>query len=226
MVSRLLLAAQPKSDTVGQWAPGSPKSVRSFSGLGYYFGRELFLQKNVPIGVIHACRGSTPITSWISRGTLETEPGVVPLLKKYDDIDAHLSELLDKWKKDLAAWEAAKAAGQPAAKLGGYPEEPGPEKDMYHPAGIFNGQIRPLMPFAIKGIIWYHGEADLPRPDLYARLFPSLIQDWRKQWGQGDIPFLFVQLANYSDRKPEPGDSIMAALREVQLQGLGLPKPQ
>ena len=220
---RLQLGAEPKEETGGAWAVCGPKTVRDLTGVGYAFGRELQKKLDVPIGLIHACRGSTSITSWISRKSLQTVPDAAAILKKYDAIDAQLPQLLQKYKKDLAAWNEGKAAGTPVAKLGAYPEEPGPEKDMYHPAGVFNGQISPLTPFAIKGVLWYHGEADLPNPSAYAKLFPLLIKDWRQQWGQGDFPFLFVQLANFGDRSDAGGKSTWALVREAQAGALELP---
>ena len=223
IVSRLLLGGEPREDCVGRWAVCGPKTVRDLSGVGYAFGRELHRTLGVPIGLIHACRGSTPITSWISREALQTVPETAPLLRRYDAIDAQLPELLARYQKDVAAWNEAKAAGTPPNKLGPYPAEPGPEKDMYHPSGVYNGQVHPLMPFAIKGVIWYHGEADIGVAPLYARLFPLLINDWRAHWGQGDFPFLFVQLANFGDPRPQPGESNFANLREAQALALSLP---
>lgn len=95
---------------------------------------------------------------------------------------------------------------------------------------LFNGMIFPLQPFAIKGAIWYQGETNAPRAYQYRKLFPLMITDWRKGWGQGDFPFLYVQLANYvSDKaKPdhpvEPEESAWAELREAQAMALKLPK--
>jgi len=84
--------------------------------------------------------------------------------------------------------------------------------------------IHPLIPYAIRGAIWYQGESNAGRAYQYRKLFPAMIQDWRKAWGQGDFPFLFVQLANYQPRKPEPADSAWAELREAQTMTLSLPK--
>ncbi|CAN5466448.1 sialate O-acetylesterase [soil metagenome] len=91
------------------------------------------------------------------------------------------------------------------------------------PAVLFNGMIAPLLPYAIKGVIWYQGESNASRAKQYQKLFPALIRDWRTQWGQKDLPFLFVQLANFMEPKEEPGESAWAELREAQFQTLALP---
>ncbi len=96
------------------------------------------------------------------------------------------------------------------------------------PAVLFNGMINPLVPFAIKGAIWYQGESNLGRAEQYAKLFPAMITDWRKNWGQGDFPFLFVQLAPYcyagDKANNTPKDSKqLGELWEAQLKTLKLP---
>ncbi len=91
------------------------------------------------------------------------------------------------------------------------------------PTGLYNGMVASIIPFSIKGIIWYQGEANVERAEQYKRLFPLLINNWRKKWALGDFPFLFVQLANYLKEKPEPGQSKWAELREAQTKALSLP---
>jgi sialate O-acetylesterase len=84
--------------------------------------------------------------------------------------------------------------------------------------------IGPLVPFAIRGVIWYQGEANRGTPIAYRTLFPALIKDWRQQWGQGDFPFLYVQLANFLGRAKTPSESKWAELREAQAMALSVPK--
>lgn len=93
----------------------------------------------------------------------------------------------------------------------------------HHPAGLYNGMINPIIPFAIKGAIWYQGESNASRAFQYRTLFAEMINDWRARWGQGDFPFLFVQLANFKERKAEPAESDWAELREAQSKTLELP---
>lgn len=93
----------------------------------------------------------------------------------------------------------------------------------YKPLGLFNGMIAPLVDYKVKGVIWYQGEANTGRAWEYNRLFSDMIADWRRHWGQDDLPFLYVQLPNYGEAKPQPSESIWANLREAQLQTLSVP---
>lgn len=86
----------------------------------------------------------------------------------------------------------------------------------YYPSLLFNAMINPIIPFGIKGFLWYQGEANEAEAYNYRKLFPMLIDDWRKRWKQGDLPFLYVQLANFKKRKPVPSESEWAELREAQ----------
>ena len=88
---------------------------------------------------------------------------------------------------------------------------------------LFNGMVNPILPYAIRGAIWYQGESNVGRAIQYRTAFPLLITDWRKQWNQGDFPFYFCQLANFMPKKAEAGDSAWAELREAQSMTLGLP---
>jgi sialate O-acetylesterase len=88
---------------------------------------------------------------------------------------------------------------------------------------LYNGMVAPLLPYAVKGVIWYQGESNVSRADQYRTLFPALIQDWRSRWS-ADLPFFFVQLANWTKALPDPAESDWAELREAQAQALALPR--
>ncbi|MBL8026239.1 MAG: sialate O-acetylesterase [Fibrobacteres bacterium] len=92
------------------------------------------------------------------------------------------------------------------------------------PALLFNGMVSPYVNYKLKGFIWYQGESNVSRAADYARLFPNMITDWRREWKQGDLPFLFVQLANFYPEKKDPDSSGWAELRESQTAALKLPK--
>ncbi|MBC8085203.1 MAG: sialate O-acetylesterase [Hymenobacter sp.] len=113
---------------------------------------------------------------------------------------------------------------QAVAGLDGRPARPLLDQNLPGtPSGLFNGMIAPLIPYALKGIIWYQGESNVGRAEQYRTLFPALVRDWRQQWG-AELPFLFVQLANYTATLPQPADSDWARLREAQTAALTLPR--
>ena len=130
---------------------------------------------------------------------------------------------MNAWKKEVAA---AKAAGKPA------PPQPVPAKPRPSPpldpngsrgtpTALYNGILAPLIPYAIKGVIWYQGESNARIPSEYRMLFTQVINDWRANWGQGDFPFLFVQLAACGANET---DDSWPYLREAQFQTLSLPR--
>ena len=88
---------------------------------------------------------------------------------------------------------------------------------------LFDGMIRPILPYAISGVIWYQGESNAGRAHQYRTAFPLMISDWRQHWNQGDFPFYFCQLANFLKKSPQPGESAWAELREAQTSALALP---
>ncbi|MFZ4777445.1 MAG: sialate O-acetylesterase [Terrimicrobiaceae bacterium] len=122
-----------------------------------------------------------------------------------------------KSEYDFPALDAQKAAAAPQPPA----TSPGPQNVA---GSLFNGMINPILPYAISGAIWYQGESNAGRAFQYRTAFPLMISDWRKQWNQGDFPFYFCQLANFMAKKPEPGDSAWAELREAQSMTLKLPK--
>jgi sialate O-acetylesterase len=86
------------------------------------------------------------------------------------------------------------------------------------PGGLFNGMINPLIPFTIRGAIWYQGESNAGRAEQYQELLPTLIRSWRRAWGQDQFPFLIVQLPNFKERRELPAESAWAELRDAQLK--------
>jgi sialate O-acetylesterase len=196
-----------------------------FSAVGYFFGRDLHKELGVPVGLINTSWGGTPAESWTTRPTLEEDPEFVPIVERWNQARENYPEQKKKHEEALAKWkeevQKAKAEGKQP------PRQPSPplfERKQYEPASLYNGMIAPLIPYAIKGAIWYQGESNAGRAYQYRSLFSAMIRDWRREWGQGAFPFLFVQLANFMAREPEPADSAWAELREAQSVALRLPK--
>jgi sialate O-acetylesterase len=107
----------------------------------------------------------------------------------------------------------------------GVTSDPIPPKTFiqWQPAGLFNGEIAPLLNYSIKGVIWYQGEANTKNPPAYQKLFPAMIADWRQRWHESDFPFLYVQLTSFMATKDQPSESSWAELRESQLKSLSVP---
>jgi len=218
------VAEQPQSDCVGNWTLCSPQTVPGFSATAYYFGRELHKELDVPIGLIHTSWGGTPAEAWTRRGVLKEESEAAPILERYEDAVAKYPQAMEEYEQKVEEWkravEKAKAEGGKIPRRPGAPFGPG---HPHSPAGLYNAMIAPLIPYGIGGAIWYQGESNASRAYQYRKLFGCMIQNWRKDWGQGKFPFLFVQLANFMAVKAEPADSAWAELREAQLMTLALP---
>ncbi|MBN9660052.1 MAG: sialate O-acetylesterase [Acidobacteria bacterium] len=214
------VATHPLDDvTAAPWASVTPQTVGEFSAVAYFFGRHINEKQRIPIGLIESNWGGTPAEAWTSMRALSSDASLMPVFSEWakmndDAIATHLrrEQQLAEWQKSV---DQAKADGR---KAPGRPWAPN-ERDCWSPAGLYNAMIAPLTPFPIRGAIWYQGEsnAGVERVSTYSRLFQTMIQDWRRAWGE-DFPFLFVQLANYttgsSSRWPE--------LRDAQRQTLAL----
>ena len=205
----------PLDNFVGrQWAPCSPVSVPDFSAVGYYFGRHLHEKTGVPIGVIQAAWGGTPAEAWTSQAALSADPALMPVFAEWARMTRDHETALARFQRDTAAW---RAAGSKAAEAPVPPKGPG---GWWEPGVLFNAMVAPLTRYPIRGVIWYQGESNTAseRAPVYGRLFEALIRDWRRAWGQGDFPFLFVQLANYRT----PPEAMWPELRESQRRALAL----
>lgn len=191
---------------LNRWQVCSPNTVADFTGVGYFFGLQLWKKLGVPIGLISASWGGTTAEAWTPKDTLENNPELKSILKNWPEYNNDEEWLKAEYKSFVEDVEKAQREGDP---------EP-----LYfnQPAVLYNGIIAPIVPFGIRGVIWYQGESNAYRAYQYRDLFPVLIQKWRKNWGQGEFPFLFVQLANY---KFEP--QVFPELREAQSMALSLP---
>lgn len=201
----LVAKEQPQSTFQGSWQVCSPKTALRFSAVAYFFGRELNKELNVPIGLINSSWGGTPAESWTSQPTLEASTEFRKVFTAWEKTLADSPKALERYRTvDLPKWEteaaAAKAAGKPAPNK---PREPnGPNTPHLRPAALYNGMIAPLVPYALRGVLWYQGEANASgaRAEAYRRLLPLMITSWRSDFGS-ELPFYLVQLANFG---PEP----------------------
>jgi len=209
----------PLSNLDAKWEICSPQTIPDFSAVGYYFGRDLHRELKVPIGLIHSSWGGTLAEAWTRHEALSSNPALASILKRYASYVESFPKRLAQYKAkeaDLLA-EHQKACIQAEKEGKEPPRAPAPPHDphTYHnvPSRLYNGMINPLLPYAIQGVIWYQGESNSGAADVYRNLFPALIADWRAQWGQGDFPFLFVQITPHNNMTPE--------IREAQFLTLG-----
>ncbi len=214
-------AGEPLEDVEGEWQRCSPETVPGFSAVGYFFARRLHWDLRAPVGVIQSAWGGTPAEAWTSMEALESNPALDFYLERWDKIlERYPSEML-RYKQVLEEWEERaarmKARGEDPPRRPRPPRGPG---DPHAPASLYNAMIAPLVPYNIRGAIWYQGESNAGADQAYRyrRLFTTMIQDWRTRWGQGDFPFLFVQLANF--QAVETTD--WPVLRESQTEALHL----
>lgn len=339
------------------WEICSPETVKYFSAVGYYFGRDVYKEINVPIGLIHSSWGGTCVETWTSKASITKLPNYENMGERIDNYDpeklkAQKKESLAKaigsfpekergmnekwmiadtdrsdWKTmDLPTlwgdagykhlngvvwysldvhldstdlkndaflhlgkiddsditWVNGKKVGEMKwgydverlytvpknlLKIGknnisirvespGYEGGFGSKSDRMFlqlknqnialsgswkykidkvlvkfkeapndvPSLLYNGMIHPIIPYGIKGVIWYQGESNTPRSKEYEITFPNMIQNWREDWQQGDFPFLFVQLANFMRPSTNPQDDNWAELRETQTKSLSVKK--
>lgn len=223
-------ATTPQAECGGQWAVCSPETVGHFSAAAYFFGRELQQKLGVPVGLVHSSWGGTPIEAWTSMERQQAEPRLEPVMKfwqktlavPYDPATAMAEyvQALERWTNNVAK---LKAEGKPIPPKPQLREDPRWFKN--YPANLFNGMIAPIIPYAIRGAIWYQGENNTANnlARLYSVQLPLLIQDWRLRWQEGDFPFAWVQLPNFQAPAKVPVETNnWSVVREAMLQSLAV----
>ena len=198
-------ADEPRDDVKADWKDAGPESTPNFSAVAYYFGRDLQKALKVPVGLIETCWGGSPAEVWMSRRVLEANPEY-----KRDILDTYPAAE-QKYKQVLAAYRKQKADAEHEGKE----FTNAPPWQVWKPTELYNGMIAPVIPFAIKGAIWYQGESNAGRAEQYRRLFVDMIKNWRHDWGEGSFPFLEVQLAPFVPKNSQPGT--WPELREAQV---------
>jgi len=209
-----------------KWVASNPNTTKRFSATAYWYGSKLQKELGVPVGIINSSFGGTPIEAWMSEKTLSslglpkdgnTDP--VMARQNYNIRKERAQPLVDKYN-----------AEKEAAKQNHLPVPPEPKGmiivgDYRGPNVLYNGMIAPLIPFAIKGMVWYQGEnnAYVGR-NTYYQLLPALIKEWRNEWGQGNIPFFIVQLCPYHKKTTDPNlPSGIATVSDAQRMALSEP---
>jgi sialate O-acetylesterase len=208
----------PQNDFQGKWEHCSPQTASSFSAVGYHFGKRLQAALGVTIGLIDNAWGGSAAEAWVPRDILEAEGCSDNYLEEWDAEIAAYTDAVHA--KKVAIFEEWKASG----RKGRAPWPKDIRKGQHRPANLYNGVLNPIIGYGIRGVIWYQGESNSSRAPAYNQLFPLMIKTWRDHWGQGDFPFYWVQLADFTNEQVEPQiNSWWAELREAQTNTLSLP---
>jgi sialate O-acetylesterase len=188
------LTAKSWDDLPEQWTPCTPENAKSFSAVAYFFGRHIVENEHIPVGLVEASVGGTPVQTWIS-----------PEGSKYSSLSAVTDYATELMKRSGTTFDSAVAAGDRTLQAD------------WMPSSLYNGMIAPLTPYTIKGAIWYQGESDAGSVTApgYLERFTALIQDWRQKWGEGDFPFLYVQISSVGGQRSYWGN-----IRDAQRRAL------
>jgi sialate O-acetylesterase len=217
------VAEQPVDDVQGKWETADARSIRNFSALLYFFGRDLKAEKHVPVGLIESAYGGTLIESWESRPVLDHTPGLEFVNTEWAATLAKMPQMMADWQTKTDAWKATlspedRAKADAGKVVNGAPGKPRGAGSQAEPAGLYNGMIAPITLYTVRGILWNQGENNAgtdAQSYRYRQLFLAMIEDWRRAWGEPTLPFLFAQLSRYhSNGYP--------MLRESQAQALHL----
>ncbi len=199
-------AGEPQQDINVDWLVCSPKSVGSggwpnagFSAVAYFFGREIHREVGVPVGLIDSSWGGTRIEPWTPPAGFAAVPALAEIVKIIQQAtprhERETAEALTKYAQWLPEARKTHEAGKSVLPPPAWPKHP---LDNHHqPTGIYNAMIHPLVPFGIRGAIWYQGESNHMDGMLYFEKMKALIGGWREVWGQGEFPFYFVQIAPF-----------------------------
>ena len=214
----------PQTDCEGSWVLCTPETVKTFSAAAYFFGKSLHEALRIPTGLLCSCVGGSKIETWTSRTALMRAPCGRTVVEEYDQkvatYDAQAAK--QRYEKALATWNQKRTEWE-QNRRGRAPRRPrqpeAPDRSLKAPCSLYNGMVAPLMPFAIRGVAWYQGESDSAVAYEYRDLLPNLISSWREKWGQGDFPFVYVQLPSFTRR----GDGSLPTLRESMLKTLRVP---
>ena len=196
------VSQHPENDVKGTWQICSPETIPDFSGVAYFFGRNLHQELNVPIGLISSSWGGTKAEAWTSQKVLENNPDFVPILERY-------AQKEEKYYHDLASYYSGEKDKKPSKGER--------NKDPYV---LYNAMLHPLINYTIKGVVWYQGESNAERAYQYRSLFPAMIRNWRDDWNEGDFPFYFVQIAPHKSQNPEIREAQLMVFKNVKNTGM------
>ncbi len=229
-IARQGSAAPTASMTTSGWRAAVPSTAGDFNATAYAFARDVHQRLGVPVGIVECSFANSPLEAWMSPMALASDPAFAVVAERWMEMAGTFSSAKADYDVRISAWNAAESAARTRGakahatwlRQNARPAEPhGAPGDPWTPAGLFNGMINPVLPYSIRGVLWWQGESNAARPSEYRALFSALITTYRAHFGQGDVPFLWVNLPAY--RLNDPSDLALAKLREAQTRTLSLP---
>ncbi|MEY4917698.1 MAG: hypothetical protein RL616_1611, partial [Verrucomicrobiota bacterium] len=200
-------AYTPQNKVGGEWKICTPENAPAFSAVAYFFARDLQREIKVPVGIVTEAFGASTAEAWIDRETMAGDPKLKPMLDRFDAAVQSFrtnppAVVAPPRSEDVNATNAAPRG----RRRNTGPRDP--VQDQHNATVLFNGMIAPVIPYAIRGVIWYQGESIVDASkggiELYPHVQATLIRDWRKLWSEGDFPFYIVQLAGQEAASNSP----------------------
>ncbi|EEI92589.1 hypothetical protein HMPREF0765_1816 [Sphingobacterium spiritivorum ATCC 33300] len=216
-VRQTLSPKVPLEDCEGEWMICNPDNLKEFSAVAFFFGRKIYRQTKLPVGLIQTTWGGTHAESWTPMPVMQHNPLYTTLIEEQNKAEESYPQDSLIYQKALKDYEEARSKGQQLPKK---PKEP---LGIYHNkalATLWNGMVNPLVPYTIKGVIWYQGESNSVRYQDYQQVFSNMIQSWRTAWKQKDMPFYFVQIAPHYKQPPEIREAQLKTWQSVQHTGM------
>jgi sialate O-acetylesterase len=211
-VPQVALAEPAETFKAGKWSPAVPKTVGPFSAVAYYFARDIHKSLDgVPVGLVDTSWGGKMIEVFMSRECLEGRPEFKKAYTRWEQEQAEMPSKLKAYYAKLAKADPSKPK----------PMSPQAVVDQHRPGCVYNGLVSPCIPYTLRGVIWYQGEANTSRANEYALQFTSMIADWRQKFGQPEMPFYFCQLSAFEAPLDKTKEGY-ALLREAQLQSASM----
>lgn len=216
-VFTVLTNASPKplDDVTGSWAACSPNTIKTFSAVAYFFGRDLYQNLKIPIGLISSSWGGTKAEAWTSQTVLEGNTDFLPILEEDAKNEKLYQEKLETYYLNLKNERLANNNDLSKTEL------KKPKKEANKTSYVlYNAMLHPLINYTMKGVIWYQGESNSGKAKLYQTLFPAMVENWRNNWNQGDFPFYYVQIAPHKGQTPEIREAQLLSLKKITNSGM------
>jgi len=208
-------APQPLEDVSGSWKICTPETIKTFSAVAYFFGRDLYQKRNVPIGLISTSWGGTKAEAWTSQNVLEKDVSFLPILQQDAKNEKLYQEKLEAYYLASINQQIASAANAPKLEL------KKPKKEANKTSYVlYNAMLYPIINYTMKGVIWYQGESNSGQANLYRTLFPAMVKNWRDDWKQGDFPFYYVQITPHKGQTPDIREAQLFSLKTISNSGM------